>query len=180
MDTIRGTPEKLEATVGTKFSMSRRSVRLHRQRGNALVESALVLPIMLALLMGITGFGLAINHYSVLTNITQTAAEQLAISRGTANPCQLVANVVDASELGLTQSQISYALAFAAPTTGVPSWGSPVTGTGSSFSCTGSATSMVQGEGIKLTVSIPTYSITVYGSSVFPITLQARVAEVVQ
>ncbi len=56
-------------------------VRAHGQKGQSLVEFALVLPILLALLIGVVVFGIALNHYLVLTNAT-TAGGRLFRSRG--------------------------------------------------------------------------------------------------
>ncbi len=48
-------------------------------RGQSMVETALVLPIIILLLMAIIDFGLLFNHYIVLSNATREAARKAAV-----------------------------------------------------------------------------------------------------
>ena len=52
------------------------------QEGQAMVEMALVLPVLLLVVTGILTFGLAFNNYLLLTEATSVGARTLAISRG--------------------------------------------------------------------------------------------------
>jgi Flp pilus assembly protein TadG len=56
------------------------------QRGAAVVDFALVLPILLALLFGTVQFGWLMNNYLALTNAASMGARQLASERGYATP----------------------------------------------------------------------------------------------
>jgi hypothetical protein len=58
------------------------------EQGGALVEFALLLPILLLLTTGIMVFGVAMNNYLQLTNAVSIGARNLAISAGiTLDPC---------------------------------------------------------------------------------------------
>jgi Flp pilus assembly protein TadG len=59
--------------------MNRR--RHRREDGQALVELALVLPILLMLLLGIVQFGSVFRDYIALTDATRVAARQGSVSR---------------------------------------------------------------------------------------------------
>ena len=48
-------------------------------RGQSMVETALVLPIIILLLVGIIDFGLLFNNYIVLSNATREAARKAAV-----------------------------------------------------------------------------------------------------
>ena len=53
---------------------------LHGERGQALVEFTLVLPILLALVTAIVEFGIAYNHYVTLTDAARVGARAAAVS----------------------------------------------------------------------------------------------------
>jgi Flp pilus assembly protein TadG len=51
------------------------------QDGQAAAEFALVLPILVAILLGIAQFGIAYNNYITLTDATRAGARKAAVSR---------------------------------------------------------------------------------------------------
>jgi Flp pilus assembly protein TadG len=57
--------------------------RTERERGQALVELALVLPIFLLLLLGIVQFGSVFRDYIALTDATRVGARQASVARST-------------------------------------------------------------------------------------------------
>jgi Flp pilus assembly protein TadG len=58
------------------------------ERGQALLEFAYLLPILLILLLGMVAFGMTLNNYLEMTNGVTSGAQALAISRGqTLDPC---------------------------------------------------------------------------------------------
>jgi TadE-like protein len=60
---------------------------VHRsEEGQAMVEFALVLPILLLLVMGIIQFGIVFNNYVTLTDGVRAGARQAAVSRTLADP----------------------------------------------------------------------------------------------
>ena len=56
--------------------------------GNAFIEAALVLPMLIILLAGILEWGLALYQYNQLSTATANAVRQLIISRGYTTPYQ--------------------------------------------------------------------------------------------
>ena len=75
-----------------------------------MVEFALVLPILLMIVTGITSFGLVFYRYVTLTDAVRVGARTLALQRGNADPCTSTANqtVASAVDVGLTNSQLTF------------------------------------------------------------------------
>src|SRR5580698_6457172 len=68
----------------------RARLRTRDERGAAVIEMAVTLPIFLLLVTGIATFGLAFANYLSLTDAVYIAGQQLAVSRAqTSNPCSL-------------------------------------------------------------------------------------------
>ncbi len=61
--------------------MTAYSSRLRNEGGQAIVEFALVLPILMAILLGIIQFGIIFNNYITLTDATRAGARKAAVSR---------------------------------------------------------------------------------------------------
>jgi Flp pilus assembly protein TadG len=53
--------------------------RLVNRKGQSLVETALILPIIILILTGIIDFGLLFNNYLVITNASREAARKAAV-----------------------------------------------------------------------------------------------------
>ena len=76
-------PEKCAAPLSNGVAHTHNSrLRGLAQDGQAMVEMALVLPVLLLVVTGILTFGLAFNNYILLTEATSVGARTLAISRG--------------------------------------------------------------------------------------------------
>ena len=75
------------------FSARARS-RARREDGQAYVEFALVLPILLLVVMGIIQFGNAFKDYIALTDAVRVGARQAAVSRSIVDPNQRVPLIV--------------------------------------------------------------------------------------
>jgi Flp pilus assembly protein TadG len=60
--------------------------KLKNERGQTMVELALVLPLLVVLVFGICQFGIAFNNYLTLTDAARAASRKGAVSRGMANP----------------------------------------------------------------------------------------------
>jgi Flp pilus assembly protein TadG len=56
------------------------------EQGQAMVEFAIVLPILLMLVFGIVQFGITFNHYLTLTDAVRAGARQAAVSRIASDP----------------------------------------------------------------------------------------------
>jgi Flp pilus assembly protein TadG len=60
--------------------------RLRREDGQAFVEFAIVLPVLVLLVFGIAQFGLAFRNYLAITDAARVAARAAAVKR-TSDPC---------------------------------------------------------------------------------------------
>jgi Flp pilus assembly protein TadG len=142
--------------------------------GQAMVEMALVLPVLLLVVTGILTFGLAFNNYVLLTEATSIGARTIAISRGaTTDPCATAASAVIAAAPLLTPANLSFTFVLN---------GTTYTGTScsSGSSTTGAAANLVQGANAVVTVTYPC-SLAVYGANYAPhCSLQAQMTELIQ
>ena len=76
-------------------------VRIGREDGQAMVEMALILPVLLMLILAIVQFGIAFNNYITLTDATRAGARKASVARFTGDNGAAAALVVknDASSL---------------------------------------------------------------------------------
>lgn len=139
-----------------------------------MLEVALCLPMMLLLVTGVFVFGLAMNNYLLLTNATNTGAQQLAVSRGyTSDPCNTVVTGVYAAAPNLVHTNLTFTLTLN---------GTVYSGTtcSSSSTTTGSAANMVQGTEAVVNVTYPC-NLSVYGKNFAPsCKLQSQTSVVIQ
>ena len=56
------------------------------ESGQAMVEFAIVLPVLMLVVLGIIQFGILFNHYLTLTDAVRAGARQAAVSRTLPNP----------------------------------------------------------------------------------------------
>ena len=75
-------------------SSTRARSRARRDDGQAYVEFALILPILLLVVMGIIQFGTAFKDYIALTDAVRVGARQGAVSRSIVDPTQRVPLIV--------------------------------------------------------------------------------------
>ena len=61
-------------------------MRMRNEKGAALVEFAVVLPVLALTLLGSMRFGLTMNNYVILTEAVRAGARQFALSRGNTSP----------------------------------------------------------------------------------------------
>jgi Flp pilus assembly protein TadG len=84
--------------------------RLRRDEGQAIVEFAIVLPILVLLVFGITQFGMAFRNYLAITDAARVAARAAAVKR-TSSPCTAartaVQNTVSAAQWAQVSSRIT-------------------------------------------------------------------------
>jgi Flp pilus assembly protein TadG len=144
-------------------------MRLGDDRGGALVETALVLPLLLLVLTGILYSGLALNNFQVLTNAVNISAQVLAVSRGQiptgSTPCAVASTAIDNAAPGLVAASISLSFVI----------------NGSAYtpgSCAGGTASMVQGASTQITATYPC-TLAVYGLAL-SCSLKAQTAELIQ
>lgn len=158
--------------------------------GGALVEMALVVPIMLALITGMASFGIALNNYLLLSHAADVGARYMAINQGnftngaTTNPCAMAAVQIQAAAVGIPASQISYSITLTPSPTGTATTytsSKGATGFGSGSGCaTGGAANMGTGGGIvTVTVSRPFTPFIVFWSN-RALNLVATTTEIIQ
>lgn len=149
-------------------------LKFRDERGQAMLEIALCLPMLLLLVTGIMVFGLAINNYLMLTNATNTGAQTLAVSRlFTTDPCSTVATAVKAAAPNLVYSNMTFTVTMN---------GAAYSGTscaGGSYT-TGPPGNLVQGKAAVVNVTYPC-NLVVYGKNFAPsCKLQSQTSVVVQ
>jgi Flp pilus assembly protein TadG len=159
--------------------------RLRDDPGQAMTEFAMGVPILLLLLVASAYFAVAFNNELTLTQATTTGAQQLSISRGdTSDPCATTVTAVTSAAPGLNPADLTYSIAFGTPNTATPPtivYGTPITGTGSGFSCSGDASDLVSGHTAQVIITYPC-NLTFMGINFAPsgCTLQAQTAELIQ
>jgi Flp pilus assembly protein TadG len=89
--------------------------KLRNDSGQALIEFALVLPVLLVLIIGIFKFGVTFTNYLTLTDAARNGARQLAVDRGQATPCVDATNAANSAAGGL--GGITVTESFPAPDT---------------------------------------------------------------
>lgn len=80
---------------------------LRSDDGQALVEMAMVLPILIAVVLGIAQFGVAYNNYVTLTDATRAGARKAAVSRFVGDAGASAVATVKSSATNLTASKLS-------------------------------------------------------------------------
>ncbi len=120
------------------------------ERGSALVEMALALPILLVLITGICAFGVAFNNELTLTSAVGSGAQYLQLIRtSTTDPCADTLSAIESAAPGLDGSKIS--LSFNLNGT-----------TASGNTCAGDQSDLVQGSPVTVTATYPC-SLPIYG-----------------
>jgi len=111
--------------------------------GNALIEIALVLPILLAVVTAIGAFGLAFNNELTLTSAVGAGAQQLQLVRTTtSNPCADVLSVIQAAAPNLQTANIGVSITM-----------NGVTVTGGS--CSGDQSDLIEGQPVTVLATYP-------------------------
>lgn len=141
---------------------------LRDEGGQALIEFALTLPILLLVVFGLCTFGIAFSNYLMLEDATNVGARQLAISRSQTNdPCLTTSSSVFAAAPNLTQANLAFTYVVN---------GSTYSGT----SCTAAASKMVQGATAKITVTYPCSLVSYEWGLGAACSLTASTAELIQ
>ena len=86
---------------------NRRKIELRSQKGQAVTEFALALPILVLLLFAVIQFGITFNNYVTLTDATRAGARKAAVSRQQSSPSAVVTTAVRNSAANLTQSNLN-------------------------------------------------------------------------
>jgi hypothetical protein len=135
-----------ESLTGAKRVSAR--IRRNGERGAALVEFAMIVPLFAIITFGMCSIGFLFNQYLELTEAVNVGGQQLALARGNyGDPCQSVAGfVVQASPaLSVANMTFSYNINGSAYTFAKGA-------TGSSLSCTSAPSPIKGGYPVSLTV----------------------------
>lgn len=81
--------------------------KTNRKHGQALVETALVLPILLILLMGIIDFGLIFNHYLLISNASRDAVRNAVVGQSDIQIGTLISSMTSTLEPSDIKTTIS-------------------------------------------------------------------------
>jgi Flp pilus assembly protein TadG len=87
--------------------MSRRRHTIRNERGQTMVEFALVIPILCVVLFGILQFGALYNDYVTLTDATRVGARRAAVSRFESSPSAAAETAMRKAASGLVASKLS-------------------------------------------------------------------------
>jgi Flp pilus assembly protein TadG len=77
------------------------------ESGTSAVEFALLMPVVLALMVGGIVFGIAFNNYLMVTTAAEAGTFQLTVSRGASTPYSTTVAAVDNAAPALTPSQLT-------------------------------------------------------------------------
>ena len=153
-------------------------------RGQALVEFALVLPPLLLILTGLFSMGIVINQYEVLTNAVGDGARAFALSRDQQNPplaasdkCAFAFQTVQDAAPTLDPSNLSFTVIYTSYT---DSSGNPVSGgTVSTLSASCPDLTLHSNDSVQISATYTTTPL-VFGWSGKALHLKATAAEQVQ
>lgn len=151
-----------------------------REEGQALVEAALVLPMLLIVGTGILIFGIFMMQILSLTEGVGNAGRLLAVSGGvTLDPCATAATAVQNSAPLLKTSNLTYQITLNPGTGDVVYSGSSCS---SSSTTTGAAGNLISGGTAKVRVSYSNCSLSFYGNNLLPggCSISQSVTETVQ
>lgn len=162
------TNRRLSRCTGSLSSGHKVAMADHSESGQALIEFALCLPVLLLVAFGLCTFGLAMSNYLVLEDATNVGARQLAISRGqSTDPCSTASSAVIAAAPNLLRTNLGFSYSIN---------GTSYSGT----TCTGAASNMAQGATARLSVTYPC-SLVSYKYNYSPTcTLTASTSELIQ
>ena len=132
----------------------RRILHLGTEDGNALIELAIAMPIMMTILTGTASFSLGLFYLQQLGNATATAAQVLGSEQALiSDPCAKVVTTVTTALPNWTASKISYSVTITDSSGTAHPFPSSGMTTGSSFSCQSGAADMAQNQPVSVTVS---------------------------
>jgi len=164
-----------------KSMISRVRRFLHsNSEGGALVEMAVTLPLIMLIMTGIFSFSMALSQKLQLAEAVAAAGRQLAVDRGSHDPCADVQNAIDNGAPGLSQATLNNGIVIKINGKTEPSGTCPGSGT------TGANTDLnnAQGESAYIQVTYPTTLSVVNiwggGSNFGSVNLISQVTEVVQ
>ena len=172
-------------TDSSQFRATRllRHTRLS-ETGGALVEMAVVLPVLMIMLTGIFSFSLALHQKLQLAEAISAGGRVLALESGQANPCTDTANAIYAAAPGLAPSKLTLSITVGQTTGGTITGGTTYSAAqGVAPTCTAAGKDggapLQAGWGGQITATYPC-SFAVYGMNLGSCNIATQVTEVIQ
>lgn len=131
---------------------------IRSERGQAMVEFAFVLPVLMVILLAIVQFGIAFNNYVTLTDAVRAGGRQATVGRFVADPVTATTDRVVSAAAGLTSTSITVSVTNADGTT---------------------PPSFTHGNDVKVTATYP-YTINLLGLAVYSGNLSSSATEKVE
>ncbi len=130
--------KQLVPIEGTFFRRCVRKVLHSSEQGGAIVEMAIALPIMLAMLTGIFSFSIVFYQKLQLAEAVSNAGRVMATERGDTDPCATTASAIYAGAPALAKSNLTLTFTLGGTnTSGVVTGGTAYGGTkGTAPTCT--------------------------------------------
>jgi Flp pilus assembly protein TadG len=162
-----------------------------REEGQALVEFALVVPLLLLILFAIVQFGIMLNTYITVSDAARSGARQLALEQGNNDPCDPAVQVATTAGSSATISTPEVTITFAtpaggstkldycvgpAPSTPPPAWSSYPAGNAAGGTNAGAE---VQGDTATVTVTKP-FTWNLFGFKFGTVYLSASASDAVE
>lgn len=133
--------------------------RLLSERGNALVEFALVLPMMMIVITGLFSFGITLNNRLELTQAVGNGGQYLQLIHGnTTDPCRDTAAAVQGNATNLKGGNLNLTLTL----TDNNGNSTVESGAASNFTCAGQQSKLVSGGSATVAATYPC-TLFVYG-----------------
>ncbi len=142
-----------------------RCLSVSREQGSAMVETALVLPVICLLMTGIFSFSIALYQKLELAHGVASGARFLSTDKADTDPCSAAVSKIYASAPTLAQASITTTFVLDGTTY-------------SGKTCSGT-THLVSGKNAQITATYPC-SLTAYGKSFGTCTIAESITEVVQ
>ena len=164
--------------IKTALRCRRFRLCLGNPKGSAMVEFALILPVLLLVITGVVTLGFTLNQYMELTNATAVGAQLVGVSRGnTSDPCALATSTIQSAAPYLTPASLQLSFTITPP---LGSSSMTPTSYPTTNSCTGGAPLMLQGASFQVVATYPC-SLAVYGANLIPTcNLHAQITEMIQ
>jgi Flp pilus assembly protein TadG len=148
------------------------------ERGAALVEFAVVVPLLMTFVLGMFSFGIALNQYMELTNATAIGGQYLSVLRGPSatDPCAQTISAIESAAplLNPANMTFSFSITYQNQSTGAVTV-YPYT---NQTSCTAGVDELSQGEPVQVTVTYPCTLYVFGNTNILPgCTLKAQITE---
>ena len=140
--------------------MIRRSVSsrlVTGEAGSALIEVAVVSPVLLMMVFGILQFGVVMNTNVTLNDAVRVSSRTLALTRGTPDPCATAVTKLKNVAQGFTTASLNITVTV----------NGTAYGPSNSPSCSGQGTTMVTGADAAVEATYPCTAV-IYGVDYMP------------